>query len=139
MRMTDRLTLQRFADLAQAYGGVIERWPASDQVVARDMAQTDEGAAILADALTLDHALDAWRVPLPDAQLAQRIAASAPHAPKLRPAKLRVRIGLWWSGIGAAAALAGAVAGFATVTLATPHDAAVSADTSFGDLADKDS
>ena len=51
--MTDRMTLQRFTDLAQAYGGVIERWPAADQAAARALAQTPDGAAILADALLL--------------------------------------------------------------------------------------
>ena len=132
--MTDRLTLQRFTDLAQAYGGLIERWPEADRAAARDLAQSPDGAAIMADASMLDQALDAWRVALPQPRLAQHIAASGVRAPQWR-----TRIGLWWSGIGVAAALAGAVAGFVAVTLATPHDLAASADTSFGDIAEKDS
>ena len=133
MRMTDRLTLQRFTDLAHAYGGVIERWPAVHQAAARELALTGAGAAVLADARALDQTLDAWRVALPDARLAQRIVASGAQAPKWR-----ARVGLWWSGLGVAAALAGAVAGFAAVTLAGPGDAAP-ADTSFGNVAEQDS
>ena len=71
--------------------------------------------AILAQAEWLDIRLDAWRVPAPAPALRDRILT-------LRRVTLARRVRLWWSGIGIATALAGAVAGSAGVAVALPSD-----------------
>jgi hypothetical protein len=112
--MTNPLTPARFAELAEAYGSVIAREPAMQ--------------AILAEAEWLDARLDAWRVPAPSPALRDRVVASR------RVALLR-RARLWWSGIGIATALAGAVAGSVGVAVAMPSDHAIADEaTAFGDL-----
>lgn len=132
--MTDRLTLERFRDLADAYGGVVERWPEEYRAAAAQIAAHPEASAILGKALALDEALDAWLVPSPSARLRDRVASSAPT-----PARSRVsRVRLWWSGIGIAATLAGAAAGAATVVLVAPSEAGSGASTSFGDVSGRD-
>lgn len=128
--MTDPLDLDRFRDLADAYGGVVARWPITYRAAAARVASTPEGRAILADALSLDARLDSWTVPAPATGLAGRVAGQA--AVGNRTARVRQR--WWWSGFGLAATLAGAVAGTAAVAIAPPVDMAAGS-TSFGDVA----
>jgi len=52
---------------------------------------------------------------------------------------LAARAKLWWSGVGIAAALAGAAAGTAAVATAAPVDATPESSTSFGDIAGQES
>jgi hypothetical protein len=89
---------------------------------------------VLADAAALDETLDAWRVPAPAAALNARILAGAPAARR----SLAVRARLWWSGLGFAAALAGAVAGTAAVAMVAPLDTTPPGATSFGDITGQD-
>ncbi|SEL11902.1 hypothetical protein SAMN05216382_1530 [Sphingomonas palmae] len=128
--MTDPLDLDRFRDLADAYGGVVARWPVAHRAAAARVALTPEGRAILADALLLDARLDQWTIPAPAAGLAARIGSKA--AVGTRSARIRQR--WWWSGFGLAATLAGVVAGTAAVAVAPPVDMAAGS-TSFGDVA----
>ena len=128
--MTEPLSLERFAALAEAYGGVVARWPQADRDAAMRMASSDEARAILQDALSLDEALDAWVSPAPSRALSDRIAVTAP-APRR---SLATRTRLWWSGIGVATALAGAAAGGIAVAVAAPVDAPSDNSTSFGDI-----
>ena len=60
---------------------------------------------------------------------ARIVSAAAPTE------KLITRARLWWSGVGIAAALAGATAGTAAVAIAAPVDAMSDSATSFGDVA----
>ncbi|WP_019517651.1 hypothetical protein [Sphingomonas sp. Mn802worker] len=129
--MTDPLTLDRFRDLADAYGGVVARWPVSDRLAAQRFAATAQGRAILAEAIALDERLDHWIVPAFAPALAARVTGHV----AVRTTGGRQR--WWWSGIGIAATLAGAVAGAAGVAVVAPIDM-VTASTSFGDVAGVD-
>ncbi len=128
--MSEPLTLARFRELAEAYGGVVARWPDRYRGAAEAMASDPAARRILADASLLDEALDAWQVAAPSALLRQRVIDGAP-APTGR---IVTRARLWWSGIGIAAALAGATAGTAAVAIASPVDVASDNATSFGDV-----
>jgi hypothetical protein len=136
--MTEPLTLDRFRALAEAYGGVIAHWPEPVREAAQAMSRSPEAGAILQEALQLDEALDAWRVPAASRQLHERIAGTAPRARQQAKPGIVTRTRLWWSGIGLAAALAGAVTGGIVVTMAapwaTPGDHPSENSTSFGDI-----
>lgn len=129
--MTEQLTLKRFRELADAYGGVIARWPDRYREAARVMASEPGAASALDHASALDDALDAWRVPAPTAALRDRVIGDAPTP----SATLSLRAKLWWSGIGIAAALAGAAAGTAACAAITPITLLPENSTSFGDIA----
>jgi hypothetical protein len=127
--MTEPLTLDRFRALADAYGGVIDRWPVGARAAAMRMAADPVAQAILVDAGALDVALDAWMVPAPSAALRDLVMPVAlPAARAWRRAKL------WWSGIGIATALAGAAAGSVAAAAVAPADPPSEAATAFGDL-----
>lgn len=129
--MREPLTLARFEELADAYGGVVARWPEQHRDAAMAIALQPAARIILEQASALDGALDAWRVAPPADTLRARVIGGGP-APV---AKMMTRARLWWSGVGIAAALAGATAGMATVAIAAPIDAASDSGTSFGDVA----
>lgn len=133
--MREPLTLARFQELADAYGGVIARWPEEHRDAA--MALTVQPAArhVLADAFALDAELDTWRVSPAALSLRARVIADAPA----RTRKIAGRAKLWWSGVGIAAALAGATAGTAAVAFVAPPDTASDSGTSFGDVAGSES
>lgn len=126
--MTEPMTLERFAGLAEAYGGAVARWPAADRDAAMAMAATPMAVAILAQASMLDDMLDAWRVPAPSDRLRTTLSAAV-------PTRAPTRARFWWSGIGIAATLAGATAGVTAVALLAPVDMSTDTATSFGDLA----
>ena len=130
--MTEPFDPARFLALTDAYGGVVARWPECEREGAARFGATLEGAAVLARASALDTQLDAWRLPTPSTELAARIVAGAPAI----AGSVRVQLRWWCSGLGFAAALAGAVAGTAAVAMVAPVD--VSSSTSFGDVAGTD-
>ena len=134
--MTDPLSLERFRELADAYGGVIARWPEQHSAAAMQMARTPGAIEVLAQASMLDETLDAWRVSAPTPELQNRLSASTPvpHRRRFAP-----RARLWWSGIGIAAALSGAVAGAAAVAVLAPIELPSDSGTSFGDVAAQES
>lgn len=103
------MSLERFAQLADAYGG-IERWPADWRSAGWQSAQEPGFADVLARAQALDLQLDHWQVPLPSTALRQAVVASHRRQGLLRA---RQRAGLWWSALGLGTALAGAAAGSA--------------------------
>ncbi|WP_419816357.1 hypothetical protein [Glacieibacterium sp.] len=127
--MNEPLTIPRFEELADAYGGVIAHWPEDVRDAALRMAAQPDAARILAQASALDALLDTWAVPLPSDTLREAVIGGAPALKR----KLAIRWRLWWSGVGVAAALAGAAAGTAAVAMVAPIDAATSS-TSFGDV-----
>jgi len=126
--MREPMTLDRFRTLADAYGGVIARWPEDQRDAAMRFAAHPEAVTILQEASAVDTMLDAWSVPAPASSLSDRIAdhRAMPHP---SPAG---RVRLWWSGIGIAAALAGAASGTAAVATMSPGDAPQENVTSFG-------
>ena len=85
----------RFAALAEAFGGRLERWPDSDRAVAAIFAATDEGRVILDRAARLDRLLDGYVVKAPDASIHKRIIE------KTMPAMaVHRRLQRWWAGFG---------------------------------------
>ncbi len=131
--MSEPLPLGRFRDLAAAYGGVIARWPEAYRDAAMLLVRSPEGQRILAEASSLDTALDSWRAAAPSIALRHRVLGSAPVKGKAFVHRAR----LWWSGIGIAAAVGGAVAGSAAVAMIAPVDVS-DGGTSFGDVAAQD-
>ena len=51
------MTLDQFRELAEIWGGDIDRWPAAMHAAARDMASGDEARRILTEQLRLDRLL----------------------------------------------------------------------------------
>lgn len=128
--MSRPLTLDRFRELADAYGGAIARWPEDQRDAAARMASQPAAIEILARASALDESLDGWRVSLPSVSLRDDVIGRAP-----KPAgNFAARARLWWSGVGIAAALAGVASGTAAVAMVTPIDASSDGSTSFGDV-----
>lgn len=112
------MTDDRFAALADIYGGDLRRWPAGERAAAE--AQLASGdptfAAMLARADRLDAWLEGYRVAAPASGLVDRIITTAP-----RSRILWRRARLWWSGLGlAGVGLAGALAGSLAISVALP-------------------
>ncbi len=123
------LSPARFAALVEAYGGTIARWPKAVREEAERLSAHDPVLrALLTQADALDTRLDRWRVPPPSPALHQRIAAARRYS-------LTRRIRLWWTGIGLAAAMAGAAAGSiaAAATVEQEHTPPTES-TLFGDI-----
>lgn len=102
------LSVERFADLAQIYGGDLARWPEDLREGARALLAADPSRleALLADAARLDRLLDLVPVQTVDAALLGRLIAAAPQ-----PLSATRR---WLAGVGAALGLgAAALAGVA--------------------------
>lgn len=99
------MTLERFEELAEAYGGDTARWPAADREAAAALmaAQPEIARAALARADALDAVLDAWRPAPVSADLLERVLAQAP-----RPRASRLGAWIWRGAVGAG--LAGACA-----------------------------
>lgn len=75
---------ERFETLLDAYGADFRRWPPETRAEAAAFAaQEAEAAALVADARKLDATIDTVRdAPPPSADLAARILAQAPRAPR---------------------------------------------------------
>jgi hypothetical protein len=71
------MDLSRFKTLAGAYGAERRRWPEAARPLYDRFAGTPEGAAVLAQAESVDRFLDALEVSAPDGGLAQAIVAEA--------------------------------------------------------------
>ncbi|WP_421786055.1 hypothetical protein [Hyphobacterium sp.] len=74
--------MNRFADLADAYGGEIDRWPEDERAAARLLlAESGDARAMLADAQQLDGLLSDSGEVAPSELLVRRILKSAPARP----------------------------------------------------------
>lgn len=133
--MAELMTLARFRNLADAYGGVVARWPDQEREAATPLALSQGGQKVLAAASALDQELDTWCVPAPSAALRDRVLSSAPR-PRQSVVK---RARLWWSGVGVVAALTGAAAGAVAVAVIAPIEASPDRATSFGDVVAQES
>ena len=131
--MSEKQTMSpgRFRALAEAYGGSLRRWPAEQRRQAEPLLSDPRYGGILSEARALDDLLDEWKVAAPSRELAARIRADAPAWIREYFARWR----LWLSGIGLAAALAGALAGGVAVAALAPMDSGLPPlATAFGDL-----
>lgn len=110
------MTLEKFEDLAEIYGGEIARWPEGEREAARALLAADPErlSSVLAEAAQLDRLLDLAPAQSADAALLGRLIAAAPQAPNT--------VRRWLACLGAAlglsaAAFAGVLAG---VSIAGP-------------------
>ena len=124
------MSLERFEDLAEIYGGDIARWPEGQREAARALlaVEPERLAPVLAAASQLDRLLDLAPAQRPDAALIGRLISAAPQ-----PAAAGRR---WITGLSAAfglsaAAFAGVFVGVAverSPQVAAPMAVAVAAD-----------
>lgn len=118
--MSPGMSVGRFEDLAEIYGGEIARWPEAEREAARALLAVNRERLqpALAAAAQLDRLLDMAPAQHPDAALMGRLIAAAP-----RPAGAGRR---WIAGLGAALGLsAAAFAGIAVgVAVGRPPTAA---------------
>lgn len=112
MKEGPNMELDRFAVLAEAYGGDVSRWPAAERESAALLMSAEPAATapLLAQQSDLDWALDSWRVPAASAALQAAILSHAPAERRAPP----WRGWLWRTSLGAglmAAGVAGVMAG----------------------------
>ena len=110
------LNLDRFNELAEAYGGEIARWPQAVRAAAFAFAEADRAATapVLTEAARLDGWLNASPNPAPSPALRDAILAAAPRPRRAAMARR-------WAGVGLGAGLAAAsVAGVLTGVAAAP-------------------
>lgn len=112
---THGMTETRFAELAEAFGGDLRRWPEAEVAAARAWVEAHPAAAdrALFQARQMDAVLYASRNPVVSTALRDRVIASAAMAGRTaRTAWPSLRKLLWIGGAGwAAAACAGVVFG----------------------------
>lgn len=101
------MNAERFAELAEAWGGAIARWPAAEQdgAFAFLADQPEAAGEALARARLLDEALDAIPAASVTHALRDAVLASAPKTRAARP-----RLWRWATGAGVGAGLAAAAA-----------------------------
>jgi hypothetical protein len=110
------MTLEQFRQLAETWGGDIDRWPAATQDAAREMAAGEQAGRILAEQLRLDRLfslvpeMDEGRAGRAGFAVLQRMAAADRKLPwfrrGLRPSSLlpatslvcSALVGLWLAG-----------------------------------------
>ncbi|MGD9803126.1 MAG: hypothetical protein AB7E81_24810 [Hyphomicrobiaceae bacterium] len=114
---------ERFQQLAETYGGNLQRWPADARQAAHSFLRTHpaDARAVLADAAPLDRRLDSYVVAEPGRELRERIISLAPVA---RAAWRGTW--MWWQGLGLAGiGIAGALAGALMISALLPLSALV--------------
>ena len=111
--MNGAMTLERFEQLADAYGGDVTRWPSDVRDGAAELMvlEPEATARRLQVAGDLDHVLDQWRAPAISAGLQAAVLAAAPRA---RAAWTRW---IWGTGLGAGLVAAGAAGLMAGVVI----------------------
>lgn len=76
------MTMSRFREIVESYGGNPDRWPAGERAAATTLASRPEGRALLDRAAGLDGLLDTAPVPAPASQaLVDRLLAVAEPEP----------------------------------------------------------
>ena len=76
------MTMSRFREIVESYGGNPDRWPAEDRAAATTLASRPEGRALLDRAAGLDGLLDTAPAPAPASQaLVDRLLAVAEPDP----------------------------------------------------------
>ena len=78
---TPGMSLERFAQLAEAYGADFDRWPEDERFAAISLAgRSEEARSLLADAQGLDYLLSRLgRSPAPSEALEERVASLGPE------------------------------------------------------------
>lgn len=105
MNQNQPMTRDRFEDLAEAYGGDLDRWPTAAAASARALLEAEPGlGALLDEAEAIDELLSASPAPAFSGVLREKVIAGAP-----RLAAAWSRTTRWLSGVGLAAACAAGV------------------------------
>lgn len=127
---------ERFAELADAYGGDIGRWPQPEREAAREYAKNSDPGGALERAADLDALLDAYVLKTTHVGLDGRILAKLVRRSKIRNWFRFGTAGVGLVGIGIAGALAGSVAIAVLAPNLTSETTVVSDGTStmFGDI-----
>ena len=82
------MTMSRFREIVESYGGDPDRWPAEERAAATTLAGRPEGRALLDRAAGLDGLLDTAPVPAPASQaLVDRLLAVAEPDPVAEDAR----------------------------------------------------
>lgn len=100
------MTLERFGELADAYGGDVSRWPLATREPAAELMALHPGdtAAMLEVATELDWRLSQWRAPAPSAAVQSVVLSTAPATASSRGSGAWI----WRTGLGAGLMAAGA-------------------------------
>lgn len=91
--MNTRMTLERFAEIVDAYGASPDRWPADERASAEAlMAEAPAARVLVAEAARLDLMLDGAPVEAPSTALVERLMAARPRAAVPTPAPQKRKI-----------------------------------------------
>jgi hypothetical protein len=114
------MDIARFSQLAEAYGGDIERWPPEHRDSARALAHHAEGKSILAGAASLDRLLNGYGVGEPSSARYGSVLAEGGRYVDRRQWLRFWAAGLGLAGVGMAGAAAGVIATTAIVSPVAP-------------------
>ncbi|NTF45152.1 hypothetical protein A6U86_10670 [Rhizobium sp. AC27/96] len=130
------MSAERFAELADAYGGDIGRWPQPERAAAREYAENSDLDGALRRAADLDALLDTYVLKTAHQDLGARIATKLARRSKIRNWFRFGSAGVGLVGIGIAGALAGSVA-IAVLAPSLTSETTMASDgtsTMFGDI-----
>lgn len=130
------MSAERFAELADAYGGDIGRWPQAERLAARDYARRAEVGEILERAGDLDALLDTYVLNARHEGLEGSIVSKLAQRSRIRNWFRFGSAGVGLVGIGIAGALAGSIAIAVLAPNLRPDTSVMSDGTStmFGDI-----
>ncbi|MGM4983892.1 MULTISPECIES: hypothetical protein [Rhizobium] len=134
--MAGPMSAERFAEMVDAYGGDIGRWPQDERAAARAHARSAEAAGMLERAADLDSLLDTYVLKAGHEGLDGRIVAKFVHRSRMRNLFRFGSAGIGLVGIGIAGALAGSIA-IAILAPSLTSDTVIASDgtaTMFGDV-----
>jgi len=130
------MSAERFAELADAYGGDIARWPQPVRAAAREYAKNSGADVTLERAADLDALLDTYVLKTAHEGLHGRIVAKLARRSRIRNWFRFGSAGVGLVGIGIAGALAGSIA-IAVLAPSLTSETTVASDgtsTIFGDI-----
>jgi len=119
------MTPHRFTELAEAYGGDLQRWPRAERDAAQVLLASGDSTlnAVLRQASWLDEQLDRHPLPAVSPQLVRQIVADARHEQSFWARSLSWLFGAGFIGVGVAGVAAGILVASLTLPLAVEHEA----------------
>ncbi|MFJ6326003.1 MULTISPECIES: hypothetical protein [unclassified Rhizobium] len=130
------MSSERFAELADAYGGDISRWPQEERAAAREYAAQNSAYDVLDHAADLDALLDTYTLKPVPSRLGSQIVERLSRRSRIRNWFRFGSAGIGLVGVGLAGAFAGSVAIAVLAPSLTSETTVVSEGTStmFGDI-----
>lgn len=119
------MTPHRFTELAEAYGGDLQRWPSAERDSAQALLASGDSTlnAVLRQASWLDEQLDRHPLPAVSPQLARQIVADAMQEQSFWARSFSWLFGASFVGIGIAGVAAGILVASLALPLAVEHEA----------------